>query len=110
MQKDQLERSFRKGGTAPVLREPMGDYDLFVSDGFSRPPHLNFQRFGIEPDEFPHGMFVTIWWLGKGEKLFFGQPLFMEVTEFRQGARINAARHTAQKFLASLQKAPKWTM
>ena len=82
MKKDQIEKAFRAGGAAPVLREKMGPYDLFMADsGLSHPPHFRFQRFGIEPGDFPRGMFATIWWLGMDEKLLIGRPMFFEPTE-----------------------------
>lgn len=104
MDKNELEQSLRKGGTVPILRERMGDYDLFFSDGFSHPPHLSYQKFGIEPEEFPGGMFVTVWWLGRDEKLHIGRPLFFDMTEPSKDARINAARQDAARAFKKLRK------
>ena len=104
MNKDELEKMWRKSGGAPVSREQVGDYDLYFADGFSNAPHLSFQyKFGIEPGEFPLGMFVTLWWLGKGEKLHVGRPLFFEPDQTNKDARINAARDDAMRALQKLK-------
>jgi hypothetical protein len=104
MNKDQVEKSLRFGGTTPILREKMGNYDLYISDGFSQPPHLSYQKFGVDPGEFPAGMFVTFWWLGKDEKLHIGRPLFISISEYDQQTRINAARKDAKKAMQNLRK------
>ena len=105
MDKDQLETKFRRGGTVPTHREPMGDYDLYISEGYSKPPHLQAQSIGIvEPGDFPLGMYLTIWWLGQGEKLFAGQPIAFDALKTSQPTRLAEARRTAQKFMKTFQK------
>lgn len=104
MDKEQLEEKFRRGGTIPTHREPMGDYDLYISEGYSSPPHLKAQILGIEPGDFPLGMYVTIWWLGHGEKLFAGQPIFFDALKTSQPSRIAEARKTANNFIKTFQK------
>lgn len=104
MEKSGLETAFQNGGLRPVAREKMGNYDLFIGDGFSSPPHFRYQRFGIDPGDFPAGMYVTFWWLGKDEKLHIGRPMFLEPTEIDLGARLNAARADAKKALKKLRK------
>lgn len=104
MTKDEMEVMCRKNGLNPVLREKIGNYDLFVADGFSSSPHFRYQKFGVEPGEFPTGMFVTLWWLGRDEKNHIGRPMFMEPTEFKLEWRINAARKDAKKALKKLRK------
>lgn len=101
MNKNEMEQVFRKMGTEPVLREKLGAYDLFIADGLSRPPHLRFQNkdFNINPDDFPYGMYVTQWWLGKQEEMVIGRPLFIDAIDIpSQESRINAARKDAQHF------------
>lgn len=106
--KDKMEQSFRNAGLEPVSRETIGDYILFMGDGFSTAPHFKWQRFGIEPGDFAAGMYVTFWWLGKdvGDtvKLHIGRPLFMYPTEFNRQQRINSARKDAKKALKKLRK------
>lgn len=106
--KEKLEESFRGVGLQPLSRERAGDYVLFIGDGFSQSPHIKWQRFGIEPGEFPAGMFVTFWWLGKDVgstvKLHIGRPLFMSPSEFRQESRVKAARKDAKDALKKLRK------
>lgn len=106
--KEKMETSFRNAGLEPVSRENIGDYVLFMGDGFSTAPHFKWQRFGIDPGDFPAGMWVTFWWLGKDigstVKLHIGRPLFMQPTEFRKEWRINSARKDAKKALKKLRK------
>ena len=101
-----MEEIFRNGGVKPAGREKLGDWDVFIGDGFSLPPHRAYWRFGVEPEEFDHGMYVTWWWLGKDEKLDVGQPIFFDVlhnpeysSEDKKQSRINAAVRAAKYFL-----------
>jgi hypothetical protein len=54
-------------------------------------------------------MFVTFWWLGKDVgstvKLHIGRPMFMNLSEFRREARVNAARKDAKAALKRLKRA-----
>jgi hypothetical protein len=88
MDKEQVEDKLRRQGTVPLLRERMGDYDLYISEGYSSPPHLSAQRLGIKPEDFPGGMHVTFYWLGKDEKLHFGSPSFYCALRTNQTQRI----------------------
>ena len=111
MNKEKLEDIFRKGGVKPVKREKLGDYDVFIGDGFSLCPHKPYQRFGVEPMEYPRGMYVTWWWLGKDENLDVGQPLFFDVLhnpeysgDDKKRARVNRALKEANDFLKRRKK------
>lgn len=96
----------------PEKRAKLGDYDVFIADGFSLPPHKAYHRFGVGPDDFPGGMYATLWWLSKEtEKLDVGQPLFFETFHDRQysledkkRARINAGMKAAKDFIAKRKK------
>ncbi len=105
--REKLAESFKKSGLELLQREKVGDYELFIGDGFSSAPHFRWRHFGVEPEEFPSGMFVTFWWLGKDVgstvKLHIGRPMFMKLTEFRRQARVNAARADANKALKKLK-------
>ncbi len=76
-------------------------------------PHTYYRRFGVGPNDFPGGMYVTLWWASKGdEKLDIGQPLFFDVMHnpeyangSKQRARINSALKTAREFLDRRKKA-----
>lgn len=90
----------------PETREKLGEFDLFLADGFSLPPHRAYARFGIDPTEFPRGMYVTLWWVSRDvEKLDIGQPLFFDVKENSKHARLNSARLEARKFLDERKRA-----
>lgn len=105
MDKDQIEEKLRRGGTVPLLREPVGDYDLYISEGYSSPPHIGSQTLGIKPDEFPGGMYVTFYWLGRDEKLHFGSPSFYCAMNTNQQTRIADVRRRAKMDLERYQKA-----
>lgn len=105
--KNKIESMCRNAGMLPVKRGNIKGVEIFIADGFSPPPHIAYRRFGIEPTEFPFGMFATLWWISKGdEKLDIGQPLFFDAfhdtgysKEDKQRARINAAMKEARLFL-----------
>ena len=111
MNKDKLEEIFRKGGVKPVSREKLDDFDIFIGDGFSLAPHAAYFKFGIEPTDFPNGMYVTWWWLGKDEELYTGHPLFFDMHhnpeyswETKKLARVNTAKLNAQEFLKTMDR------
>lgn len=111
--KNKIESICRRSGMKPVRRETIDGVEIFIADGFSLMPHNHYRRFGVEPFEFPQGMYVTLWWASKGdEKLDIGQPLFFDVMHnpeyangSKQRARINAALSTAREFLERRRKA-----
>ena len=111
--KNKIERICRAAGMKPVSRDNIRGVEVFIADGFSLMPHNNFRRFGIEPTDFPHGMYATLWWASKGdEKLDTGQPLFFDVMHDpsvaihdKQRARINAALKSAREFINRRRKA-----
>lgn len=113
MKKNKIESICRRAGMKPVRRETIDGVEVFIADGFSMMPHPYYRRFGVEPFEFPQGMYVTLWWASKGdENLDIGQPLFFDVMhnpEYANGskqlARINTAIKTAREFIAARRKA-----
>lgn len=114
MNKNDLERICRNAGMRPEKRESIGDYEVFVADGFSSIPAITMQRFGVEPGQFPNGAYVTLWWLGKGEDLLVGLPCIFDAhhdlhlpSDARKPARINRAMQDAEKFAAALKKERK---
>lgn len=108
MTKDEMEAAFRRGGKLPVARGQIGAFDLFISDGFSFAPHLSYQRsHAIQPGEFPLGMYVTSWWIGKDEKLFVGQDLFIDPSQSSLASRVDAAKQDAEMFVNKLNSAKK---
>lgn len=111
MNKDKIETMFRRAGLVPEKREKVGDYEVFIGDGFSAPPHHAYTRFGVGPDEFSFGCYVTFWWVAKDEKLDTGHPLFFDAfhnpeydTATKKQARINSALKDAVGFLHTRKK------
>lgn len=113
MDKHAIERICRSAGMRPETRTQIEGAEIFIADGFSLPPHRAYQRLGIEPTEFPSGMYCTLWWASRGEdKLDIGQPLFFDVfhdkgrtPDGRKIARVNAAVKEAKAFLQRRKKA-----
>jgi hypothetical protein len=112
MDKEVMERCCRKAGMTPAERKKVLEYDVFICDGFSLPPHNNFRTVGVGPNEFPNGCYVTIWWAAKGEDNFdVGVPLIfdafhdssLDITT-KKKARINTAILEATGFLKARKK------
>lgn len=110
--KNAIERICRAAGMQPVKRASIQGAEVFIADGFSLPPHRAYRRFGIEADQFPKGMYATLWWVSKGdEKLDIGQPLFFQAFHDPKNSladkkmmRINSALKEARAFLGRRKK------
>jgi hypothetical protein len=107
--KQKIETIFRAAGMVPETRATIGGDEVFIGDGYSEFPHQNYKKFGVDPEEFPFGMYVTFWWIVKGEdKLDTGRPLFFDAlkSESRdKHARLNAAIKDADLFIQRRKKA-----
>lgn len=110
--KQDIERICRNGCMEPAKRGKIDGAEVFIADGVSMPPHFIHRRFGIGPEQFPAGMYVTLWWLARGEdKLDVGSFLYFELlhdpmltSAGKKRARINAAMKDAKDFLASRKR------
>ena len=63
--KEQLERTFSKSSLKPIHRTRVGNYDVFIADGFVEPAQLPViqAKFG---GAIPAGCWATVWFtLGK---------------------------------------------
>lgn len=95
-----------------ALNEP---YELFIAAGESKPPHIRYQRFGIEPTDFPEGCFVTFAWILKDEgELVLGIPAFYEKNHnpelpetAKLTARVNRCRSDAIEHFRKRNRARK---
>lgn len=114
LKKADMERICRQAAMKPVHRATLEDgREVFIADGFSLPPHYMHRHFGVEPKDFPHGAYATMWWATKGEEdLAIGAPLYFDIghdpsipRESKQRARINAAVEHAKKHFARMKKA-----
>lgn len=112
MNKNKIESICRKSGMVPVSRARIEGAEVFIADGFSAHPAIVFQRFGVEPGDFPGGCYATLWWISRQEdKLDVGQPLFFKLLhnpeltrEGKKQARINSAIAEAKTFLAAWRR------
>lgn|SRR5262245_56967952 len=110
--KNDIERIVRAGNLEPVKRGNIEGAEVFIADGTSMPPHMAYRRFGIGPEQFPGGMYVTMWWLARGEdKLDIGSFLFFELlhdpcftSAGKKRARINSAMKDAKEFLTDRKR------
>ncbi len=87
----------------PEERISVKGYNVFIADGFSLPPHHRISRFGISPNDYPGGCYITFWWAGRDESLHAGRPLFFEARhenqydlETKKKARLSAALKDAE--------------
>lgn len=106
MHKDKLEAMCRAAGLTPERRVRVGDFDVLVADGLSRPPHQFWRRFGINADEFPGGCYATLWLVAKDERLDIAAPIFFELLHdpllssgMKKTARVNTAIREAAGFI-----------
>lgn len=114
MNKDKIEQIFRRTGLRPEERVKVGNFDVFLGDGFVSPS--NFWMFQKFPDflsikEFPFGAHVTLWWVGKDENCKEGGLLacnaFHEIeydAETRKKARLTAALKQAEGRINSFKR------
>lgn len=110
--RQKAEEMTKNAGLKPVKKTVLRDFDLLISDGFSLPPHRNFKKFGLGPEHFNQGCYVTMWWLMKGdEKMLAGNSLFFDVfhdpeydRESKQQMRVNSAIQDADTFLKAMEK------
>lgn len=115
MNKDKIETLCRQANMLPVHREHFRNHDIFIADGFSLPPHAAHRRFGVDQEEFPYGMYATLWWVGReNEKLDVGQALFFSHNHnseidlaSKKKARINTAVREARTFINAREKASR---
>lgn len=115
MNKDQIEQKFRQAGLIPEDRVKVGNFDVFLGDGFVTPGNFwKFRKFPnfLSEEEFPFGAYVTLWWVGKDENCRDGGVLACEPfhekgydLETKKKARLQAALNQAEGRIESLKKA-----
>lgn len=111
--KQKIESMCRAAGMVPVARVNIDGVEVFIADGFSAIPSIAFQKFGVEPSDFPGGCFGTMWFAAcREDKLDFGRPMFFDrlhnlelSNKGKQGARIRAAADDAKRSLDMRKKA-----
>ena len=98
----------------PEKRVSVMGTDVYIADGFSANPHINFQKFGVEPGEFPGGAYATMWCTFNDEKLDGGRPLLFELFhnpeydhKTKKMARVNTAIKEATAFLSQRERVRK---
>jgi hypothetical protein len=113
--KDKIETIFRSVGLMPEERLKVGNFDVFLGDGFVSPSDFwKFRKFPnfLSEDEFSLGAYVTLWWVGKDENCKDGGLLACEPfhergydLETKKKARLQAALKQAEGRIDSLKKA-----
>ena len=57
----EFETILSVAGIVPVARATIDGEDVFVADGFVSPlKQETLKRFGVEPNEYPYGCYMTI--------------------------------------------------
>lgn len=100
--KADMERMFAAAGIRQELRQPYRDYDIYVGEGFSSPPHFPYRRFGIDRDEYPFGCWIEFYWIGKGERLFIGSILHIDAFH---NSGIDAATKKKMRLNTAIERA-----
>ena len=100
-----MERMCRAAGIEPASRGNVKGHEIFVADGFSKSPGVNFRKFGASLGDGPS--FVTIWFASKGlDTLDIGRALFFEKgNEGGKRGRINAALKDAKESIEARDRA-----
>lgn len=103
-----MERICRSVGMQPAKRMKIHGVDVYIADGFSRMPHITFQRFGrSDPEEFPLGAYVTLFMtegLPKGRNL--AVPIFFDaalLASKNEHARVNKAARDAEAYITKIK-------
>lgn len=99
LNKNRIEKLCRAAGMVPEARRSAHGHEVFVADGFSLWPHYKMRHFGLGPDMFDGGCYITLWWIPQGEdKVLTGTALYCEPRHdpdydlaTRKQMRINAA-------------------
>jgi hypothetical protein len=110
-----VEKAFDASGVKQVGRAKVYGHDILFGDGFVRHPFPQFQRFGVEEDDYPDGCYVTCWlWAADDRKIGFGRPIFFdamhdvgEPLHWRREKRLDTAKMDAVRNILSLKKARK---
>jgi len=107
--KEDMERMCVAAGMQTQPRRTIEGKEVFIADGFSSPPHAAFGRFGLTPEEFPFGCFVTFWLTeARKSEIGMGRPLFFDAlasTSRDRDARIReAVKDATASILGSKKK------
>ncbi len=112
--REDLEKMMTKAQMRPELRENYRGYTIFIGDGFSEKPHVHYQKFGVDKEDFDNGAYCTMWLIGEGENIRFGSGMLFDrmhdiwlTDEGRKDARIRAAIQNAVLHIDMLEKAKK---
>ncbi len=115
LNRDTVERMMVGAQMRPVHKEKVGDYEVFVGDGFSFNPAVTYQKFGAEPGDFDAGAFCTIWFVARDENFFeVGVPALYATNHdpsldasSKEIARVNRAMKDAAKFIQDRKRIAK---
>lgn len=107
LNRDTVEKMMVGAQMQPAHKEKVGDYEVFVGDGYSFTPEATYKRFGAEPGDFNGGAFCTVWFVARDETFFeVGSPALYRTdhnpeldTSSKRRARINRAMKDAKEFI-----------
>lgn len=111
MNRQRIEKICREAGLSQVHKDKMHGLDILLADGYVSPRNIGkFKKLGVVEDEYPMGLYVTMWWALKPEKdLILAHHLEFDWNhdsqygrEDKQRGRINAAIKDARKSLEQM--------
>ena len=113
---DGVEKMCKKADMSPVSKHEYGDYTVYINDGFSKQPHVAYQRFGVERGDFMFGAFCTIAWISKDQHILAGIPAICDKfhdidngwsSKVRQQSRVNFVHQKAMDALNIISEEEK---
>ena len=105
--KEQILDLSKRANMREAGKETYKGYEIYVAEGYSDHPHVEYRRFFIDEKDFPYGAYMSMWWVAEDEDHFdVGRPMFfasdhdpqMPVSQ-RPKARTNAALNDAKSFI-----------
>lgn len=110
--KNTLARMCAMAGMQPEVRTNYKQYDVFIADGFTDRPGVVLKKFGVGPEDYPFGAYITMWAVAKGEDHIEVASILTEDSFQGHGlaakqTRIKAALYKAGEFIARRERVSK---
>lgn len=115
LNKNTVEKMMVGAQMQPAHKEAVGEYEIYVGDGYSFTPEVTYKRFGAEPGDFTGGAFCTVWFVAQSEDFFeVGSPALYRTDHnpeldaaTKKRARINRAMKDAKSFIQLRKRVAK---